>query len=216
MAIVAAKNEAVLYPPRMKRALYLLLIVAIVFGWRDWSRREIVHPPGILVPDEPRQSAVVDARAFEWAGFRLSPRAQFDIRARVLSREDYRWDDGSDLSPMDLALGWGAMSDQSVLERIEISQGARWYYTRYDYPAPLADRYIIRQSGNMHLVPANPAILTRLREIRRGDVVWLRGFLVDADHDSGFRWRTSLSREDSGDGACELFYVELITIEPRA
>jgi hypothetical protein len=200
----------------MKRALYLLLLLASVLAWRDWSRREIVHPPGVLVPETPRQQPLGQAQAFQLQGYRLTPRARFELRARVLSREDYRWDAGADLAPVDLALGWGAMSDQGVLDRIEINQGARWYYTRYDYPAPLADRDIIRQSGNMHLVPANPAILARLREIRRGDVVWLRGFLVDADHDSGFRWRTSLSREDSGDGACELFYVELITIEPRA
>jgi len=133
----------------------------------------------------------------------------------VLSREDYRWDAGADLAPMDLALGWGSMSDQAVLDRIEISQGARWYYTRYDYPAPLAERDIVRQSGNMHLVPASPAVLGRLREVRRGDLVWLRGYLVDADHESGFQWRTSLSRDDSGDGACELFYVERIIIEAR-
>jgi len=199
----------------MKRALYVLLLLAMVFAWRDWSRREIVHPPGVLVPQAPRQLPPGQATAFQLEDYRLTPRAIFELRARVLSREDYRWDAGADLAPLDLALGWGAMSDQAVLDRIEISQGARWYYTRYDYPAPLADREIIRQSGNMHLVPANPAILSRLQEIRRGDVVWLRGYLVDAEHESGFRWRTSLSREDTGDGACELFYVEWITIEPR-
>ena len=197
----------------MKRALYLLLIVAIVLGWRDWSRREIVHPPGILVPDEPRQSAVVDARAFEWAGFRLSPRAQFDIRARVLSREDYRWDDGSDLAPVDLALGWGAMSDQSVLDRIEVSQGARWYYTHYQEPAPLPDSEIIRSSGNMHMVAANELVRTQLQKIRPGHLIHARGLLVDAENTSGFRWRTSLSRLDTGNGACELFYVERLFIE---
>lgn len=197
----------------MKRALYVLLIVATVFAWRDWSRREIVHPPGVLVPEEPRQSTVVDAAAFAWADFRLSPRAQFDIRARVLSREDYRWDDGADLSPMDLALGWGAMSDQSVLERIEISQGARWYYTRYEHPPPLPDSEIIRSSGNVHVVPANALVRRQLDKIRPGHLIRARGLLVDAEHPSGFRWRTSLSRLDTGDGACELFYVERLYIE---
>jgi len=199
----------------MKRALYLLLVLATVFAWRDWSRREIVHPPGVLVSQIPRQQPAGQATPFLLEDYRLTPRAVFELRARVLSREDYRWDAGADLAPLDLALGWGAMSDQAVLDRIEISQGARWYHTRYDYPAPLADRDIIRQSANMHMVPANPTILARLREVRRGDVLWLRGYLVDADHESGFRWRTSLSREDTGGGACELFYVELITIEPR-
>jgi len=199
----------------MKRALYLLLLVATVIAWRDWTSREILHPPGVLVPETPRQQPPGAAQAILLGDYRLTPRALFELRARVLSREDYRWDAGADLAPMDLALGWGSMSDQAVLDRIEISQGARWYYTRYDYPAPLAERDIVRQSGNMHLVPASPAVLGRLREVRRGDLVWLRGYLVDADHESGFQWRTSLSRDDSGDGACELFYVERIIIEAR-
>jgi hypothetical protein len=199
----------------MKRAFYLLLLLAMVLAWRDWSRREIVHPPGVLVHEAPRQRPVEGSQVIKLEDYRLTPRARFELRARVLSREDYRWDAGADLAPVDLALGWGAMSDQAVLDRIEVSQGARWYRTRYDYPAPMADRDIIRQSGNMHMVPANAAVRARLKEIRRGDLVWLRGYLVDADHDSGFRWRTSLSREDTGDGACELFYIERITIEPR-
>lgn len=199
----------------MKRAFYLLLLLAIVLAWRDWSRREIVHPPGVLVHEAPRQRPVEGSQVIKLEDYRLTPRALFELSARVLSREDYRWDAGADLAPVDLALGWGAMSDQAVLDRIEVSQGARWYRTRYDYPAPMADRDIIRQSGNMHMVPANAAIRARLKQIRRGDLVWLRGYLVDADHDSGFRWRTSLSREDTGDGACEVFYIERITIEPR-
>ena len=186
-----------------------------VLAWRDWSRREIVHPPGVLVHEAPRQRPVEGSQVIKLEDYRLTPRALFELSARVLSREDYRWDAGADLAPVDLALGWGAMSDQAVLDRIEVSQGARWYRTRYDYPAPMADRDIIRQSGNMHMVPANAAIRARLKQIRRGDLVWLRGYLVDADHDSGFRWRTSLSREDTGDGACEVFYIERITIEPR-
>jgi hypothetical protein len=193
--------------------LYVLLILAIVFGWRDWARRAIAHPPGVLVPDGPRQSAADGAKPFEFAGYSLRPRAVFEIRARVLSREDYRWSQGADLSPMDLALGWRQMSDQSVLDRIDISQGARWYYTRYEHPSPLPDREIIHQSANIHMVPGNALVQRRLRDIRRGHIIYARGYLVDAKHPSGFSWNTSLSREDSGNGACELFYVELLYIE---
>jgi hypothetical protein len=67
----------------------------------------------------------------------------------------------------------------------------------------------------MHMVPADAAIRGRLQDIRRGDIVRVRGYLVDVDHESGFHWRTSLSREDSGNGACELIYVERIQIEQR-
>jgi hypothetical protein len=197
----------------MKRMLYVLVILAVVFGWRDWARRAIEHPPGILVPEAPRQSAADGVNPFEFAGYNLQPRAVFEIRARVLSREDYRWSQGADLSPMDLALGWRQMSDQSVLDRIDISQGARWYYTRYEHPSPLPDREIIHQSANIHMVPGDALVQQRLRSIRRGHIIHARGYLVDAKHPSGFSWHTSLSREDSGDGACELFYVERLYIE---
>ena len=193
--------------------LYLLVLLAVVFGWRDWTYREIRHVPGVLVPEAPRQLAADGVRPFQFEGYRLDPRARFELRARVLSRENYRWSEGADLSPVDLALGWGAMSDQAVLDRIEISQGGRWYYTRYEQPAPLADGEIISQSGNMHIIPADALVRKHLQAIRRGDIVRARGFLVDAEHNSGFHWRTSLSRDDSGNGACELFYVERLEIE---
>ena len=201
--------------PRKKRALYLILAIAAVLAWRDWQQRAVVHPPGVLVPEVPRQLAEPSAPALEFEGYRLTPRAGFDIRARVLSREDYRWGEEAKLSPVDLALGWGVMSDQSVLDRIEVSQGGRWYFTRFDLPAPIPDRDIIRHSGNMHMIPADAYVRRQLKRIRRGDVVHASGMLVDIDHPSGFRWRTSLSREDTGGGSCEIFYLEQLLIEER-
>jgi hypothetical protein len=199
----------------MRRVLYLILAIAAFAAWRDWSQRAIVHPPGVLVPEYPRQEEAAPGRTIDLNGYRLTPRAGFALRARVLSRENYYWGGEADLAPMDLALGWGAMSDQAVLDRIEITQGSRWYFTRYEHPAPLADRDIIRHSGNMHVVPANPQILRQLKQIRRGDILQAKGYLVDVDHPSGFRWRTSLSRDDTGAGSCEILYLERIWIESR-
>ena len=102
------------------------------------------------------------------------------------------------------------MSDQEVLDRITIRQGARWYFTRYDLPAPIPDTAIINNSSNMHMVPANPRVLKKLRKVRRGEILVFKGYLVDVDHDSGFRWRTSMRRDDTGNGSCEIFYLEQI------
>jgi hypothetical protein len=199
----------------MRKALFILLALAAITAWRDWSGRDIVHPPGVVVPEYPRQVQPARSSPFEIEGYRLTPRAAFEIRARVLSRENYRWGSEAELSPMDLALGWGVMSDQAVLDRIEITQGSRWYFTRYELPAPIPDRDIILHSGNMHMVPADPYVQFQLKKIRRGDIVRAKGHLVDIDHPSGFRWRTSLSRGDTGGGSCEIFYLEQIQIESR-
>jgi hypothetical protein len=200
----------------MKRLLLILMVLAAVLAWREWRHSEIVHPPGILVAERPRQSDPGRAAALDLEGYRLTRRARFEIRARVLSRRDYRWGDEADLAPVDLALGWGVMSDQAVLDRIEITQGGRWYFTRYQLPAPIPDRDIIRHSGNMHMVPASRSVLQALKKVRRGDIVRARGYLVDVDGASGFRWRTSLSRNDTGGGSCEIFYLEQFEIEVRS
>jgi len=199
----------------MKKTLYFLLVLAAVLAWRDWAQREIVHPPGILVREAPKQYAIDDPGPIMLDGYRLSRRAGFEIRARVLSRENYHWGSESDLSPMDLALGWGAMSDQQNLDRIAISQSGRWYYTRYEYPAPLADGEIITHSGNVHMVPSSGRVRKQLKKVRKGDVVQLKGYLVDVDHESGFYWRTSLRRDDTGGGSCEILYVVAAEIEGR-
>jgi hypothetical protein len=199
----------------MKKILYISLILLAAMAWRDWNRREIVHEPGVLVTELPRQRNLRGGDPILLDEYRLNRRAEFDIRARVLSREDYRWGGESDLSPIDLALGWGAMSDQAVLDRITIRQGSRWYFTRYELPAPIPEQAIINHSSNMHMVPSNKWVLKKLKAIRRGDVVRLKGFLVDIDSDTGFNWRTSLRRDDTGDGSCEIVYVADIYIEER-
>lgn len=200
----------------MKRLLLILAVLAAFTAWRDWRQREIVHPPGIVAAGQPRQSVLARAAAIDIEGYEITRRARFELRARVLSRENYYLGAEADLSPVDLALGWGPMSDQAVLDRIEITQGSRWYFTRYALPPPIPEREIMRHSGNMHMVPADAGVRRELKRARPGDVVRARGYLVDIDHASGFHWRTSLSRDDTGAGSCEIFYLESFEIEPRS
>lgn len=197
----------------MKKTLYISLFLLAVLAWRDWSHREIMHEPGVLVAEQPRQTGLSEPGFVLKDGYRLTLRAAFELRARVLSIENYRWGSEADLAPVDLALGWGVMSDQAVLNRISITQGSRWYFTRYELPAPIPDREIISNSSNMHMIPANPWVLKKLSEIRKGHVVQIKGFLVDVDAESGFYWRTSLRRDDTGNGSCEIFYVENLFLE---
>jgi len=60
----------------------------------------------------------------------------------------------------------------------------------------------------MHMIPADDLVRRSLERIRQGQLVHLKGFLVDASGPNGFQWRTSMTRDDTGAGACELVYVE--------
>jgi hypothetical protein len=159
------------------------------------------------VPDDPLQQELAGAAPLQHEYYELTPRATFELRARVLSAERYRWDGGADLAPVDLALGWGPMSDSTMLARVKVTQGAR-FYTLYPQDEAVDLALALRHSANMHLIPASDTVRGTLESARAGQVVSLRGQLVDAVRPDGFTWRTSLTREDIGAGACELFYVE--------
>ena len=138
--------------------------------------------------------------------------AGYDISARILSREDYRFDRLADLVPEDLALGWGPMSDNHVLAAFDVSQGARFYTWRPRGPLPIARDDVIVHSANTHVIPADARIRSELARLRVGQVVHLAGTLVDAIRDDGAWLRTSLTRTDTGAGACEVMLVENVEV----
>ncbi len=192
----------------MRRLLIILLVLAVFLAWRQWQYRPIVHEPGVLVASAPVQRDLHQKNTFLFEDFTITPRAEIDIQARVLGRKTYFLGTETDLSPIDLALGWKRMSDQAIVDQISVRQGARWYITRFSSPPPIPEREIIESSANMHMIPASAAIERALKKFRRGDIIRIRGYLVDIDHASGWTWRTSMTRSDTGDGACEIVYVE--------
>ncbi len=145
--------------------------------------------------------------------FEITPVRSFAIRARVLGREDYRFDTEAALSPMDLVLGWGPMADPAVTRSIRIRQSRRWYHWRVD-EAPIPLRQIALHSANMHMIPANREVRRQLQAVRPGNIVELEGHLVNVRRDDGWGWKSSLTRTDVGSGACELIWVETLQVEP--
>jgi len=197
----------------MTRKVFIISIVVLAYLLvRGWEQKPITHPPGVLAAAKPVQ-VDVQASSFELHDYQVTRKARFDLRARVLGTERYYMNREADLSPIDLALGWGVMSDQGLLDQLEISQSSRWYRWRYDNSIPVSDQKIINSSSNMHMIPAGASVERSLMKLREGDIVVLQGYLVDVDHDSGWRWRTSMTRTDTGVGACEIVYVESITVE---
>ena len=195
------------------RTLCIALVVLALLGAGRWyPQRSIAHEPGVLVDSLPQQQAPINAEPLTHGAYRLTPLADFELEARVLSREDYAYDEGSDLSPTDLALGWQRMSDTAVIEQLDIDQSVRFYSYRWRHAPPIPTDEIVRSSANMHLIPADETVADDLGKVRQGSLIRLRGRLVEADRSDGYRWRSSLTREDTGAGACELVLVD--SIEP--
>jgi len=194
---------------------WLLCALALWLGWLWWHGRPIARAGGVLAANDPVQTHFDAPQSpITLKDATLHPLANFSLTARVLSRDDYRFDAGSDLSPTDLVFGWGRMSDSTVLRGIDISQSGRFYYWQTK-AFPIPRREIETHSANMHMIPVDAEVAYQLERVRVGDVVSLNGMLVEADKANGWRWRSSLTRDDTGDGACELVYVQSLYIQPR-
>ncbi len=194
----------------MKRVILLLLIMAAV--WKVFTVPETVTlGPGVYAKELPRQAEISTPSSFKHNEYTITPLAKFWIKAKVLSREDYRFDREADLSPVDLALGWGRMSDESVIEQIDISQSGRWYRW-HTKSLPIPVREIETNSANMHLIPANAEVESSLDKVHGGEIVELTGSLVQIESGDGWRWKSSMTRKDTGARACEVIWVDRLEV----
>ncbi|MEN6624465.1 MAG: hypothetical protein ABFD50_23315 [Smithella sp.] len=165
-----------------------------------------------IVAEQPLQEHT-NAPAMQLPGFEIQPLARYEIRAKVLSIKHYKYGRWAKLSPMDLALGWGPMSDNTIIRQLDISQDNRWYFYRWKDAPPIDPALIVRNSANTHIVPADDNIKSSLLKVRRGEIVRLKGYLINVRDSEGGSWSSSLTREDSGDHSCELMLVAEATVE---
>lgn len=182
------------------------LLAAIV--WLGLSGRPIKHSPGVLVAGAPLQIDIPPKPLPGVGGWSLTAIAGYHLRGRVLGTKRYRSGVTAELAPVDVAVGWGRMSDQAVLDRFGLSMTNRFFFYEWsDEPAiPVSEIQI--SAANNHIIAANEDVSRVVRSLRPGHIVTMNGYLVNANGPGGATWNSSLRRDDTGNGACELFYVE--------
>ena len=205
---------------RALRAVGILLAVlcAVVY-WRGvWG---YLPPRRVWVPTLPEEQAKVVAqdpqqrglwlhRQWKKSGYVLTAVAEFALTGRVLLQEQFSNDRESDLAPVDLTLGWGPMAEPTFVAKVSLRHSGRFYFWQCA-DGTLSDT-ISTHSANMHMIPNDRTVEKTLRDIRPADLVSLTGYLVNAKADDGWSWHTSTSRGDSGAGACEVVFVDRVSV----
>ena len=198
-------------------ALIAFASLMLLGACRDWRSRvdpsrAAAEPEQVLLEDEPPVS--FEAKGHE---VRLTPRASYRITAYAVDISRMLLDDWDFALPMDLALAWGPVADPAVLRKMRFHLSGR-YVSWWAEDGSLPSQVIQTHVANHHLVPASDEVAREMKRVKAGDLVTLRGKLVDVEIlDRGgaakFRSRTSLSRDDVGSGACEQVWVEAIEVE---
>ena len=149
----------------------------------------------------------------------ITPLADYKISGRVVSKRHYYIDWLSKLSPVDLAIAWGEFSSYKHESSITYWHSDRYYYYRPEasFEGDLSSIGI--HSANEHLIPATPRIAKVLKSIKKNEIVEITGQLVNVewmDVKTGAQsYTTSLTREDTGPGACEVIYVKRVKIKNK-
>ncbi len=188
----------------------LILLVLLVGGGWFYFHEPRASWRGIPAAHDPVQTTLRLPATFSHDGYKITPLATYQVTAVVLSRERYNFDHEAKLAPVDLALGWGPMSVASAINELSISQSGRWYEYRYRNEPPLDPHVIATHSANTHCLPADAGVRSQLLAVKRHELVTLEGYLVEITGEGGYHWQSSLSREDTGGGACEVFWITRI------
>lgn len=190
---------------KFRKSLFAALLTGALFPVLPASSATF-SPDPIILDDPIQKNLDGSVTPIEKNGYLIVPLAEFQAQARVLSARHYDKDREAALVPVDLALGWKRMSEDNVLDSINIRQDGRFYFWKTNaFPIPRAE--IESQSTNMHLIPADSIIEESLKSVQPGEIVVFTGYLVEVQGKDNWRWRSSLTRKDTGDGACELVYV---------
>ena len=185
----------------LRSVLWFTLIGGALWaGWQRFEHRPVHPSDGAVAPDDPLQTEAHDSAPLRHGRWLLTPRADYDITARILAREDYRFDALADLVPEDLALGWGPMSDNRGARALRyLAGGAFLYLAAARRPADRArDRHQPQRQYAPY--PRHDQVRSELTRLRVGEVVHLTGQLVDARRDDGASIHTSLTRAGLGPG----------------
>lgn len=185
---------------------FLFFCLYQLFGSGDIERK-----PGLWAPEAPLQVEVSGVKPWKFKGFVITPRASWDATGRVLHTNRYYIGTEAKLSPLDIGIGWGRMSDGAILNKIRFGHRRRYLTWRSD-EWPLEFQEVNSSASNMHCIPATKSLERRLKRVEIDDLVRITGYLVNVARPDGWHWNTSLSRTDQAGGACELVWVENVVV----
>ena len=206
----------------MRSLVKLLFFGSLVLMAVSFCRRDELPLPDRLVEqiyEEPRQRAVralPAAVTVNGVQYSIQPRYAYELAGLVVAFRDLEtWQDyaneewSDNLNVVDLCVVWGSNARNGAY-RFASFRHSRWkcFASWHSAEGELA----LGAISNNHLITVDPALARRLRQVRIGDQVRFRGYLADyTTYRNGSPAGTRVSstvRNDSGEGACEVVYIE--------
>jgi hypothetical protein len=195
--------------------LFFGSLIVLVASWVNHDRFDPdmrVHP---AVSEEPLQEPVDQPEFTTRANdvdYVVRPKFRYELTGLVVSfkrfSEDYglhkRWNDFINIA--DVCVVWGENATEVDLNAFDFVNGE--FTCRFSTRSEAAWRSFDKnQLSNNHLITDVPRVRDLIDELAVGDQVRISGWLAEYGEPGGPFRRTSTTRTDTGDGACETVYV---------
>jgi len=199
----------------------LMLCGSVLLALSLWRSESLPEADQLdpLLQNEPVQYPVYLPPFQATAGgvtYTIKPLAQYELWGLVVSQHDTStwwnwihaaWNDH--LNVMDLCVVFAENAERGAYKGLDYSSG-QFQCVVQTHSDRLWQAFSMRALANNHLLADDKALVRRLRGVRVGDQVHLTGYLSEYSHQvgGGFQRGTSLTRDDTGNGACETVYVQ--------
>ncbi len=170
---------------------FILLGIVAFSGFYIWSVFPINHGPGELSQNKPKLERLTWEKPFQFRDATIVPLRKISGEVRVLEKKRYFFDNKREYSPIDVLIGWKALSDERNLDHIHFSLSDRYFEYEFTRP-PLPVNEMLSQIDLWHLVPSNEEIDNQIKRLRKGNVISIEGYLIDIEPDTKYAWRSEL------------------------
>jgi hypothetical protein len=214
IAAAPGVSRTVFYDGVKERKQVLLVLLALLLAFVLYMEvrdtRESTYPAGILIKSEPHMARISNPTPWQVGKREIFPLVQFWMQGRVLCSERYDDDFLSDMCPIDIGMGWGPMSDQSIIDQLDFVQGNRkleYGPSDPDRPPPSYES-LWQYVKNVHTLPAGNDIKKKVCSVRTGDLLEFTGYLVGIKENGEWKYLSSLKKEVGEDHTtCLIFWV---------
>ena len=203
---------------------YGVVISGLILIVSFWNRNTWPDhlPLADAISNEPTQSLVHQPPQkiiYHDLPFTIQPRYQYEISGLVVSKRVHEADYKRSLHGLtqdylnvaDLCVVWGDSANPSILKDFIFSNGQ--FSCRYQARNNAAwQAFNPDQLSNNHVLAIDESVRKTLTEATIGDQILLRGYLADYMNPKGYLRKTSTTRTDKGNGACETIWVEHASI----
>ena len=201
----------------LKVIFWIALPLTIVGWWQgdnfvnfDWLPRQ--------VNEEPQQKTVRKKGfnvEYNDVAYTVEPKYDYELYGMVVS---FRYHDGDrmlhkvwndHLNVADVCVVWGNNMAGVDLNAFDFFNGQ--FTCNFSTGNQAAwQQFRKEQLSNNHLLTDDDGLRSRITELRIGDIIRVRGWLSwygQAGRSDGAMRKTSVTRDDTGNGACETIYV---------